>query len=72
LTEAFFADGKLKKIDAGGEPVQILCDAPNGRGGAWNLITPPLARHLRNYTAICIRTGSPVKELPELCPSLRF
>jgi Tol biopolymer transport system component len=33
---AFFADGKLKKIDAAGGPPQTLCDAPNGRGGAWN------------------------------------
>ena len=32
----FFADGKLKKIEvAGGQP-QVLCDAPNGRGGTWN------------------------------------
>src|SRR5882672_12239661 len=32
----FFADGKLRKIDAGGGPPQMLCDAPNGRGGTWN------------------------------------
>src|SRR5215831_9715215 len=33
---AFFADGKLKKTDAFGRSVQVLCDAPNGRGGTWN------------------------------------
>ncbi len=33
---AFFADGKLKKIAAAGGPVQIICDAPIGRGGSWN------------------------------------
>jgi Tol biopolymer transport system component/DNA-binding winged helix-turn-helix (wHTH) protein len=33
---AFFADGKLKKIAAAGGPVQVLCDAPIGRGGTWN------------------------------------
>ncbi len=33
---AFFADGKLKRIEASGGPVQTLCDAPDGRGGAWN------------------------------------
>ncbi len=33
---AFFADGKLKKIDAAGGPVLTICDAPQGRGGAWN------------------------------------
>jgi eukaryotic-like serine/threonine-protein kinase len=32
----FFAQGKLKKIDASGGPPQTLCDAPNGRGGTWN------------------------------------
>jgi eukaryotic-like serine/threonine-protein kinase len=33
---AFFAGGKLKRIDAGGGPVQVLADAPEARGGAWN------------------------------------
>jgi Tol biopolymer transport system component len=33
---AFFAKGKLKKIDAAGGPVQTLADAPDGRGGTWN------------------------------------
>jgi eukaryotic-like serine/threonine-protein kinase len=32
----FFADGKLKKMDAIGGPVQIIGDAPTGRGGTWN------------------------------------
>jgi Tol biopolymer transport system component len=32
----FFAIGKLKRINASGGPVQELCDASNGRGGAWN------------------------------------
>jgi serine/threonine protein kinase len=34
---AFFAQGKLKKVDlsSGGSP-QVLCDAPHGRGGTWN------------------------------------
>ncbi|HVS87361.1 MAG TPA: protein kinase [Candidatus Acidoferrum sp.] len=32
----FFADGKLKKVDLPGGQVQVLCDAPNGRGGTWN------------------------------------
>jgi Tol biopolymer transport system component len=31
----FFADGKLKKVDASGGPPQILADAPQGRGGSW-------------------------------------
>jgi Tol biopolymer transport system component len=32
----FFSHGKLRKIEATGGPVQALCDAPEGRGGAWN------------------------------------
>jgi Tol biopolymer transport system component len=33
---AFFADGKLKKIDASGGPARTLADAPVGRGGSWS------------------------------------
>ncbi|HEY2120928.1 MAG TPA: protein kinase, partial [Candidatus Acidoferrum sp.] len=32
----FFADGKLKRVDVSGGQPQVLCDAPNGRGGTWN------------------------------------
>jgi eukaryotic-like serine/threonine-protein kinase len=32
----FFADGKVKTIDATGGPVLELADAPFGRGGTWN------------------------------------
>src|ERR1700732_3423709 len=32
----FFANGELKKVEASGGSVQVLCDAPHGRGGAWN------------------------------------
>jgi eukaryotic-like serine/threonine-protein kinase len=32
----FFADGKLKRIEADGQNLQAVCDAPNGRGGTWN------------------------------------
>jgi Tol biopolymer transport system component len=32
----FFADGRLKKIDASGGPAQTLCDAPISRGGTWS------------------------------------
>jgi hypothetical protein len=33
---AFFADGKLKKLEVSGGPVETICDAPSGRGGTWN------------------------------------
>jgi serine/threonine protein kinase len=36
---AFFADGKLKKVEVAGPsgpvPVQVVCDAPDGRAGSW-------------------------------------
>jgi eukaryotic-like serine/threonine-protein kinase len=33
---AFFAAGKLKKIDAEGGPPQDICDSVTGRGGTWS------------------------------------
>src|SRR5712671_5049296 len=33
---AFFASGQLKKIDVAGGSPQTICEAANGRGGAWN------------------------------------
>jgi hypothetical protein len=33
---AFFAAGKLNKLDASGGPPQAICDALSGRGGTWN------------------------------------
>jgi Tol biopolymer transport system component len=50
---AYFAEGRLQKIEAAGGPVQIVCDAHAGRGGTWSHdgtivfapdITGPLAR----------------------------
>lgn len=32
----FFAGGKLKKVAASGGWVNAICDAPDGRGGAWS------------------------------------
>jgi serine/threonine protein kinase len=52
----FFADGKLKKIEAAGGPPLTLCDAPNGRGGTWNrdgviLFTPNTTAPLYRVSA---------------------
>jgi tRNA A-37 threonylcarbamoyl transferase component Bud32 len=33
---AFFADGKLQKVDVSGAPPLPLCDATNGRSGSWS------------------------------------
>lgn len=35
-TIGFFSNGKLRTVAAAGGPVQIICDAPAGRGGAWS------------------------------------
>ena len=48
---AFFSSGKLRKVSAGGGPVQILCDAPEGRGGSWSangtiIFTPNITESL--------------------------
>jgi dipeptidyl aminopeptidase/acylaminoacyl peptidase len=32
---AFFADGKLKRVDADGGSPRIICDAPQSGGGSW-------------------------------------
>src|SRR5262249_36160011 len=36
VSVAFFADGKLKRIDIAGGAPQVLADAAAGRGGTWN------------------------------------
>jgi WD40-like Beta Propeller Repeat len=33
---AFFANGKLKRVDLAGAPAITICDAKDGRGGDWN------------------------------------
>jgi eukaryotic-like serine/threonine-protein kinase len=47
----YFSAGKLKKVALSGGPVQVLCDAPEGRGGSWNprgliIFTPNIAEPL--------------------------
>jgi eukaryotic-like serine/threonine-protein kinase len=32
----FFSAGKMKKVAVAGGPVQVLCDAPEGRGASWS------------------------------------
>lgn len=59
----FFAEGKLKKVDASGGQIQVLCDAPNGRGGTWNregviVFTPD---GLGGLSSVSSSGGSPVE-----------
>jgi Tol biopolymer transport system component len=60
---AFFARGQLLKVPPIGGPVQVICDAPSGRGGAWNpdgiiLFTPQTDDDLYRVPAI---GGSPTR-----------
>src|SRR5204862_2824346 len=53
---AFFADGKLKTIESGGGAPHTVCDAPDGRGGAWSgngliVFAPQLAAPLYRVPA---------------------
>jgi eukaryotic-like serine/threonine-protein kinase len=59
---AFFADAKLKKIPADGGPVEVICDAPSGRGGSWNrdgtiLLAPDFASPISKVSS---RGGAPL------------
>src|SRR6185437_1169362 len=65
---AFFADGKLKRISAGGGPVQVICNAPFGRGGTWNredliVFSPAPSGGLVRVSAAG-GTATPVTEIP--------
>ncbi len=46
----FFANGKLKTMEASGGPVLTVCDAPGTRGGTWN----------RDGTILFAGTWSPI------------
>jgi len=60
---AFFADGKLKRVETAGGRSQIICDAPNGRGGSWNQDGVILfsADALRGLVRVTATGGSPVE-----------
>ncbi|HTO76566.1 MAG TPA: protein kinase [Thermoanaerobaculia bacterium] len=62
----FFANKKLKRVDASGGPVQDVCDAVDGRGGAWNrdgviLLAPSATSPLHRVAA---SGGVPVPAIP--------
>ncbi len=53
---AYFADGKLRKVEAAGGPAQTICTAPDGRGGAWSqdgviIFSPSYATGLQRVSA---------------------
>jgi hypothetical protein len=60
---AFFSEGKLRKIPAGGGSPEVICDAPGGRGGSWNrdgmIIFAPVA--LGPLSMVSADGGEPVE-----------
>jgi eukaryotic-like serine/threonine-protein kinase len=69
----FFADGKLRKVEAAGGPPQILADALNGRGGTWNsdgviVFAPTTGTSLFRISA----AGGPPTEVAKLDRSSGF
>ncbi len=61
---AFFADGKLKKMEVASGLIQTLCDAPAGRGGTWNkdgvIIFTPSGLLLSGLYRISASGGTPI------------
>jgi Tol biopolymer transport system component/predicted Ser/Thr protein kinase len=62
----FFAQGKLKKVAVHGGAVQILCDAPAGRGASWSsrgtiVFSPAIAGPLQSVSD---GGGTPTPLLP--------
>jgi eukaryotic-like serine/threonine-protein kinase len=68
-TIGFFADGKMKRLEASGGGLQVLADAPVPRGGTWNqdgviLFAPGAAGGLSRVSA----TGGTVEQVTALDP----
>ena len=68
----FFADGKLKKIEASGGPALALCEAPDARGGTWNRDGVILfERHFREPLFRVAATGGEVTQVTKFDESRR-
>ena len=68
----FFADAKLKKIEASGGPALTLCPAPDGRGGTWNREGVILFEsHFREPLSRVAAAGGPVAPVTRLDESRR-
>jgi len=69
-TLGFFAGGKLRKVDVGSGVVQIIADAPSGRGGTWGLagdilFSPYIAEAIYRVSS----SGGAVTPVTELDPA---
>jgi Tol biopolymer transport system component len=74
---AFFADGRLRKVEATGGPVQTICEAHAGRGGSWGPdgtivfapdITGPLAKVPAGGGAPAATTKTPAPDVTHRNP----
>ncbi len=67
---AFFAAGKLMKIDSAGGTPQVLCEAAAGRGGSWNTDdTMVFAGNINASLARIAASGGIVTPLTTLDPA---
>ncbi len=61
----FFSDGKLKRFDLDSASVRTLCDAPNGRGGAWSktgvILFTPIGTLNGGIMSVPDNGGTPVR-----------
>jgi eukaryotic-like serine/threonine-protein kinase len=65
----FFSAGKLKKVALAGGPVQVLCDAAEGRGASWSsrgmiLFTPNIFESLYKVS----ESGGSAEKVTEVSP----
>lgn len=58
---AFFAGGRLKKVDISGGPPRDLCEAPTGVGGAWSHNGVILFSDLPVLSRVPAEGGKPIK-----------
>lgn len=82
---AFFADGKLKRINADTDVAVTIADAPSGRGGVWNsddqiVFAPTASGGLSRVSAgggtpaplTTLQSGETSHRMPFLLPDGRF
>jgi len=65
----FFADGKLKKIDASGGPAEALADAPAPSGGSWGAHGIVFAPHDFDGLFRVAPQGGPVERVTSITPA---
>jgi len=66
-TIGFYAGGKLKRVEAMGGPVRIICDSAGGRGASWNSDGVIIFAQMHSKTISRVAaTGEGVTQLTQL------